>query len=111
MITSPIALSVPQCPTSATSSLELITPSNDGSKAWGKHKASLSSFRDDTGVFVSNDAAFVEDLNPLAVKPSYELMSSHVHKVMQAQLSVSYNTYHIIYKKFCIVRAHESSDI
>nr|POF14747.1 hypothetical protein CFP56_47355 [Quercus suber] len=58
MVTSPVTTSVPHCPTLPTSSLELITPSNESSKANGRDK-------------------------PLGVNSSHELMSSHVRKVMQ----------------------------
>lgn len=76
MITSLVALSIPQCPTSATSSLELITSIDDGSKAQGKEKTSLSSFWDDDRVAVTKayDAISAKDLRPLATRPSHELM-------------------------------------
>ena len=50
MVTSPVVSSVPQCLASPTSFLELITPSDGGSKARGKDKATMAtigSFWDD----------------------------------------------------------------
>lgn len=44
MVTLPVAKFIPQCPPSPTSSLELITHSNDASKAKGKDMASKGSF-------------------------------------------------------------------
>ena len=44
MVTSLVAKSVPQCPASPTSSLELIASTDGGSKAKGKDKAPLVLF-------------------------------------------------------------------
>jgi len=65
--------------------LELITPSNDGSKAKGQGKAPMGSFWEDAGATVlkAYEAISIDDLSPLGVRPSHELMSSHVHKIMQ----------------------------
>nr|POE83825.1 hypothetical protein CFP56_76927 [Quercus suber] len=74
---------MPQRPTSPTSSLELITPSDGGSMAKGKDKDPMSSFWEDAGVAVlkAHKAISIEDLTPLGVRPSHELMSSHTHKI------------------------------
>lgn len=63
--------------------MELIT--DDAPKLKVKDKASKGSFWDDTGVAVlkAHEAISVDDLTPLGVRLSHELMSSHVHKVMQ----------------------------
>ena len=84
MVTSPIAKSMSQRPASPTSSLELIASTHGGSKAKGKDKAPISSFWDDAGAAVlkAHEAILVDELSPLGVKPSQELISSHVHKVM-----------------------------
>ena len=78
MLTSLIAKSIPQCPTSPTSSLELIASIDGGSKPKGKYKAFMSSFWEDVGVAMlkAHEAIFVDDLSPLGVRPSHELMSS-----------------------------------
>ena len=84
MVTSPGAKFVPQHPASLTSSLELIATIDNGSKAKGKDKAPIGSFWDDAGVAVlkAHEAISIDDLSPLRLRPSQELMSSHVHKVM-----------------------------
>ena len=58
---------------------------DDGSKAKRKDKAPTGSFWDDTGAAVlkAHEAISIDDLSTLGVKPSQELMSSHMHKVMQ----------------------------
>ncbi|KAL0008460.1 hypothetical protein SO802_009962 [Lithocarpus litseifolius] len=85
MMTSLVTKSVAQHLASPTSSLELIASTNYGSKAKGKDKGPPSSLWDDAGVAVlkAHKAILVEELSPLGVKPSHDLMSSHVHKVMQ----------------------------
>lgn len=87
-MTSPIAKSVPQCPTSPTPSLELIASTNSGSKSKSKNKAPPGSFWDDVGVAMlkAYKAIFVDNLSPLGVKPSHKLISSHVHKVMYVRI-------------------------
>ena len=49
-MTLPVAKSTPQRPASSTSSLELITPSDGGSKAKGKDKDPTGSFWEGVGV-------------------------------------------------------------
>nr|POE61763.1 hypothetical protein CFP56_74900 [Quercus suber] len=85
MVTSPVTTSVPHFPTLPTSSLELITPSNESSKANGRDKVPVGSFWEDAGAAIlkAHKAIFVDNLQPLGVNSSHELMSSHVHKVMQ----------------------------
>ena len=88
MLTLLIAKSIPQRLTSPTSSLELIASIDGGSKPKGKYKAFMSSFWDDVGVAVlkAHEAIFVDDLSPLGVRPSHELMSSYVHKLCKYKL-------------------------
>ncbi|KAL0015183.1 hypothetical protein SO802_002252 [Lithocarpus litseifolius] len=85
MVTSPIATSVPQCPASPTSFLELIASTSGASKTKKKERASSSSFKDDAGTAVlkAQEMISADDLFPLGVRSSHELMSSHVCKVMQ----------------------------
>ena len=66
MVTSPVAKSKPQRPAMPTSSLELITLSNGGSKPKGKDKASIGSFWDDTRAVVlkAHEAISIDDLRP-----------------------------------------------
>ena len=52
MVTSPVAKSQPQHPASNTSSLELTTPSDGGSRAKGKDKGQTGSFWEDVGVAI-----------------------------------------------------------
>ena len=84
MVTSPVAKSQPQHLASPTSSVELITPSNGGSRAKGKDKAQSGSFWEDVGVAIlkAHKAISADDLLPLGVRLSHELMSSHMHKIM-----------------------------
>ena len=84
MLTSPIAKSIPQCPASPTSSLELIASIDGGSKPKGKYKALPGSFWDNAGIAMlkAHEAISIDDLSPLRVRPSHELMSSYMHKVM-----------------------------
>ena len=95
MVTSPITKSIPQCPASPTSSLELISSTDGGSKAKGKDKAPSSSFWDDAGVVVlkAHEAISINELSPLGMRQSHKLMLSHVHKVMQAR---TVNEVHIL---------------
>lgn len=92
MATSPVVTSMPHRPTSPTFSLELITHSlthsDRGSKAKGRDKASISSFWEDAGTVIlkAHEAISVNDLQPLGVKLSHELMSSHVHWVLQVRV-------------------------
>ena len=80
MVTSPFAKVVPQRPSSPTSSLELII--DDAPKLKGKDKGS---FWDDAGAAMlkAHEVISVDDLTPMGVRPSHELMSSYMHKVMQ----------------------------
>lgn len=66
MVTLLVAKSKPQHPALPTSSLELITPSNGGSKPKGKDKASTGSFQDDTRATVlkAHEAISVDNLRP-----------------------------------------------
>ena len=80
MLISLIAKVVPQRPSLSNSSLEVIT--DDAPKLKGKDNGS---FWDDVGTMVlkAHEVISVDDLTPLGVRLSYELMFSHVHKVMQ----------------------------
>lgn len=57
-------------------------------KAKKKEKDSLSSFWDDAEVAVlkAQETISVDDLSLLGARSSHELMSSHVHKVMQVRI-------------------------
>ena len=68
--------------------MELIASTGGASKAKKKEKASLSSFWDDVGIAVlkAQETISVDDLSPLGARSLHELMSSHVHKVMQVQI-------------------------
>ena len=59
-----------QRPTSPTLSLELITPSNKGTKTRAKEKLTLSTFWDEAYCVVAkvHDAISVEDLKPLMLR-------------------------------------------
>ena len=83
-VTLPIAKSMPQRPASPISSLELITPFDGGSKAKGKDKDPTGSFWEGVGVAVlkAPEVISIEDLTPLGVRLSHELMSSYAHKIM-----------------------------
>lgn len=83
-VTSPTAKFVPQRLASPTSSLELIAFTDDGSKSKSKDKTFLASFLDDIRVAMlkAHEVISVDHLSPLRVRPSQELVSSHVHKVM-----------------------------
>ena len=70
---------------SPTSSLELIISYKGGSKAKATSKVSIASIWENVGIATQevHDTIFVEDLEPLMGKPPFELMLSHVHKLMQ----------------------------
>ena len=70
---------------SPTSSLELIISHKGGSKAKATSKVSIASIWENVGIATQevHDTIFVEDLEPLMGKPPFELMLSHVHKLMQ----------------------------
>ena len=82
MVTSPVAKVVPQCPSSPTSSVEIII--DDAPKLKWKDKVSKGSFWDDAGAAAlkAQEAISVDDFTPLGARSSHKLMSSHVHKVM-----------------------------
>ena len=88
MVTSPVSNSVSHRLALPTSSLELITPSNRSSKANGRDKVSMGSFWEDAGAAIlkAHEAISVDNLQPLGVKSSHELMSSHVHRVMKVRV-------------------------
>ena len=77
---------------SPTSSLELIVSLRGGSKAKAKSKVLIASFWEDVGIATqkAHDTISVEDLEPLIGKPHFELMLSHVHKLIQVCVLVSY---------------------
>ena len=90
MVTSSMAKSQDRCPALPTSSLELIVFPGGGSKAKTTSKISIASFWEDTGIAAQKayDAISMED--SLMGKPHLELMSSHVHKLVQVYIFVSY---------------------
>nr|POF17421.1 hypothetical protein CFP56_59448 [Quercus suber] len=71
MVTSPVAKFQDHCPALLTSSMELIISPRRGFKTKAMSKVSIA-----------YDVISLEDLEPLMGKPSSELMSSHVHKLM-----------------------------
>ena len=75
-----------------TSSLELIVSFRGDSKAKAMSKVLIASFWEDAGTTMqkAHDAISVEDLEPLMGKPPSDLMSSHIHKLMQVCVLVSY---------------------
>ena len=77
---------------SPTSSLELIVSPKGGSKAKATSKVSIASFWENVGTATqkAHYAISMEDLEPLMGKPPSKLMSSHVHKLMQVCVLVSY---------------------
>ena len=110
MVTSLVNKSVPQRPASPTSSLELIASTSGASKAKKKEKASSSSFWDDAGAAVlkAHKTISVDDLSPLGVRPSHELMSSHVHKIMQVQMCEWKSSLFFFLFSFCVLFSHAS---
>ena len=91
-MTSSMAKSQDRRLASPTSSLELIVSSGGGSKAKATSKVSISSFQEGIGTAAhkAHDAISLEDLEPLMGNPPSELMSSHIHKLMQVCVIVSY---------------------
>nr|POE75313.1 hypothetical protein CFP56_19034 [Quercus suber] len=85
VVTSSVAKFQDRRTTSPTSSLELIISLRGGSKAKATSKVLIASFWEDVGIATqkAHDTISVEDLEPLMGKPPSELMSSHVHKIMQ----------------------------
>ena len=85
VVASPVTQLVLQRPTSPTLSLELIAPFDEVVKTQRRDKVVLDTFWDnvDAAVLKAHNAISVEDLKPLVTRTSQQLMSSHVHKVMQ----------------------------
>ncbi|KAL0008668.1 hypothetical protein SO802_010170 [Lithocarpus litseifolius] len=85
VVTSSVAKSQDCHLASPTSSLELIISPSGGSKAKATSKASIASFWEDAGTTVqkAQDTISMEDLELLMGKSPHELMSSHVHKLIQ----------------------------
>ena len=87
MVTSLVAKFQDRHLASPTSSLELIISLRGGgsSKTKATSKVSITSFGKDTRTATqkAHDVISMEDLEPLMGKPSFELMSSHVYKLMQ----------------------------
>ena len=87
MTTLPPAHSPAKRPASPTSSLEMIVPS--GKEIRKKKKAGgksfLPTFWDDDNVAAlkAYEVFSVDDLSPLMVKSSSEVMSSHIQKLVQ----------------------------
>ena len=85
--TIPTAHSPVKCPTSPSSSLEMIAFGGEEirkkKKAGGK--SFLPTFWDDTNAATLKDheALLVDDLSPLIAKPSSEVMLSHIQKLVQ----------------------------
>ena len=64
MVASPVTTSVPHRPALPTSSLKLITPSNESSKANGRDKISVGSFWEDAGAAIlkAHEAISIDNL-------------------------------------------------
>ena len=92
VVTSSVAKFQDHRTASPTSSLEPIVSPRGGSKSKAMSKVSIASFWEDTETTTqkSHVAISVEDLEPLMGKPHSELMSSHVHNLMQVYVLVSY---------------------
>ena len=106
MVTSSVAKFQDRRTTLPTSSLEPIVFLEGGSKAKAMSKVSIASFWEETGLAThkAHDANSVEDLEPLMGKPPSELMSSHIHKLMQVCVLVSY-THIILFHLFVVAGA------
>lgn len=77
---SPVAQLALYHPSSPTLSLELITHSNEVIRTQGKDRVVHGALWDEMNVTVSkaHNAISIEDLKPLAIRTSQELMSSHI---------------------------------
>ena len=85
VVTSSTILPALRHPASSTSSLEMITPTNEVARSIGRDKAVVGTFWDDANCAMAkaHNVISVEDLKPLMTKPSNELMLSHIQKIMQ----------------------------
>lgn len=83
-VTSSIVLLALQRPASPILSLEMITPADSVPPSKGQGRAVVGTFWDDANCAMVRPryAVFVEDLKPLTTRPSNELMSSHIQKIM-----------------------------
>ena len=85
-VTPPSAHSPTKHPTSPTLSLDVIASTGEEIKKKKKvgGKPFLSSFWDDANASAlkANEALSVDNLNPLMVKSSSEVMLSHIHKLV-----------------------------
>ena len=81
VVTSPFAHSAAKRPPSPTSSLEVIVSSEGGAR----RKSVSKSFWDDVDAVAlkAHEALSMDDLNPLMVKSSSDVMSSHIQKLVQ----------------------------
>ena len=86
VVTSPSAHSPAKCPTSTTSSLEMIASTGEEAKKKKKvaGKSFLPNFWDDADAVAlkAHEALFVDDLSPLMAKSSNEVMLSHIQKLV-----------------------------
>ena len=81
VVTSPSAHSPAKCPSSPTLSLEVIVSLEGGAR----RKSISKSFWDDVdaAVLKAHGALSMDDLNPLMVKLSSDVMLSHIQKLVQ----------------------------
>ena len=106
VVTPLFAHSPAKCPASLTSSLEVITFAKEETKK--KKVASkpfLPTFWDDVNATVlkAHEALSMDDLNPLMVKLSSEVMSSHIQKFMQVYFdNVGYHFWSRIFFPFTL---------
>ena len=80
VVTPPSAHSIAKCPPSPTSSLEVIVSSEGGAR----RKSVSKSFWDDADAVALkvHEALSMDDLNPLMVKSSSDVMSSYIQKLV-----------------------------
>ena len=81
VVTPPSAHSAAKRPPSSTSSLEVIVSSEGGAR----RKSVSKSFWDDVNAVAlkAHEVLSMDDLNPLMVKSSSDVMSSHIQKLVQ----------------------------
>lgn len=84
-VTSSTVLPTLRHPASPTSSLEMITPTDEVARSKGGDRAVVGTFWDDADYVMTKayNAISIKDLKPLMTKPLNELMLSHIQKIMQ----------------------------
>ena len=85
-MTPPFSHSPTKCPASPTSSLEVIASTEEETKKKKvAGKSFLPTFWDDAdaAALKAHKALFMDDVNPLMVKSSSEVLPSHIQKLVQ----------------------------